>query len=62
VSLTWDDLPGDAAMNLSDMEQTLHRVSRALDGKAEGYDLEDLRLDLEEIKDYTTRIEGDLSR
>jgi hypothetical protein len=62
MSLTWDDLPGDTAMHFSDMEQTIDRVNRALDGSADGYDLDDLRIDVEEIKDWVIRIEGELSR
>lgn len=62
MTLTWDDLPGDTAVHFSDMETAIDRVNHVIDAGDSDYDLDDFRADIEEIKDYVIRIEGELSR
>lgn len=48
--MNWDDLPGDAAADISDAEDTIDRINYVLDREDKSYDLIDLEIDLEEAR------------
>jgi hypothetical protein len=67
VSLTWDDLPGDSASHIADLEENVDRIVHQLDRASNdnietGYELADLRQDVQILRDYLIRVEGELTR
>lgn len=67
MGLTWDDLPGDSASHIADLEENVDRIVHQLDRASNnnidtGYELTDLRQDVQILKDYLIRLEGELSR
>ena len=51
--MDWDDLPGETATHLNDLEQAVDELTRALDQESEPYeDLDEVRMKVAEILGY----------
>lgn len=62
TNLTWDELPGETATHIADIEQTLTFMSDRLDADDAGYDLADVLVDLENIRNLAIKAIEDMGR
>jgi hypothetical protein len=51
----WDSMPGELANEITDIESTAKRITRTVDDGDESYTLDDIREDLEAIRDLATK-------